>query len=312
MTASPETELIVKNVFGSYPNIVLFVDLDDTLTDTAGSHESAALGLEDSLRHDFRPTKARHIVQRFSEVFDELLQIHQAHAEDEDHDSKPTDDNDLPLRVDECQKDIRIRWGGIKKFSREVLLFLAAQDVGVHLTPSQVDSYTDLYWRNLDLSLNFIDGAVELTQEVGRIGVPLYIMTSSDARLSLNTNGQFIYRPMRSKQFKQDRLRHLRERGLWYVDAVLGDPIDKPDPRFFEQLRQLAAHQAASADLHQIVLIGDSYSSDLETPLEMWKEAQAVLFKSGQRTSRREADRIISIGEMSSLRDALTVLERNL
>jgi len=46
---------------------------------------------------------------------------------------------------------------------------------------------------------------------------------------------------------------------------VIGDPIDKPDPRFFDKVFQAVA-QYGSFPMEKILVIGDSERSDLQEP----------------------------------------------
>ena len=70
------------------------------------------------------------------------------------------------------------------------------------------------------------------------------------------------YDPVYSEQYKRKRLKRLP---LQYQALVIGDPIDKPDPRFFDKVFQAVA-TFGSFPMENVLVVGDSEKSDLQEP----------------------------------------------
>jgi len=87
--------------------------------------------------------------------------------------------------------------------------------------------------------------------------------------------------------------------GVLYRGAFVGDPVDKPSKQFFNQayssIERDLAKQRSSFD---IVVLGDSFQSDLRTPIDNGDAALALLYIRDQLDIRVEQDRVVSIGDL--------------
>lgn len=300
---SPQALLAQVGRFSSRQ--VWLIDVDDTITNTAAMHKRAAMSTADVVGLSVGSHQGKMVARRFDEVFQVMLASHQALPGSQ----QPTDEpygtsspGSLLRRIAACQQAILHDWGAIKKFSREVLLKLAAEDCDVDLSPEQILSATDHYWRQVDEHTVFIRDTLQLLRTLEGRNCPVYLMTGSDGRLIPRTDGQFTYDPQFSKSDKLGRMMGLRQKGVHFQDVFIGDPVDKPEPQFFkiliEGIQGDLGRRLRSADL---VVLGDSYRSDLETPLAQGLADVGVLYVQGQSAPRLESSRVISVGDLSSL-----------
>ncbi len=286
---------------------VWLADVDDTLTDTAQMHRAASRSLVGVVRKITGETMALQIVERFEQIFDVLLASHQAAGVRAQSDDRTAADVELLwFRVNDCQQEIKQRWGATKKFSREVLLKLAAEDFGIILDADQLSLCADRYWEHVDANAIFLDGAIPMTDEIARIGNSLFLFTSSDARLLLKGNGQFQYDPTASLDFKRQRMEKLRQRGLNYREVFIGDPFDKPTPVFFAAIHDGVERSTSRRfDANHAVVLGDSFSSDLAVPISDWRVRLGILYRRGQGSVRIMQERLVSLGQWEIVRESL-------
>lgn len=299
---------LLSSVVTTYPHTVWLADVDDTLIDTAGMHNAASSSIVGVLGQFVGEKKAEQVVRRFAEIFQILVTSHQSSERHEATRIEETrkSDCELEARIDECQQEIRQRWGTTKKFSREMLLKLAGEDCGAALTPQQIQQCADHYWQHLESHVICFDDAIRLTEDLARAGSPLFLFTSSDGRLIPKENGHFDYDPESSHRFKEARVEKLRAKGLRYQSVFIGDPIDKPTPEFYKMVyssveRNLHRH----LDPRNVIVLGDSYRSDLEIPVSDWKVALGILYRPGQEDVIAEQERIVSVGNWKIISELL-------
>ncbi len=151
---------------------------------------------------------------------------------------------------------------GIKPWSREAWIIIAAEQLQMTLTPQQVEAGRDAYWNALSDNATLYADAHEFLESVQESGVPLVLMTSSDSICRVTEGHLVKYDPMYSEGYKRKRLKRLL---LGYQALVIGDPIDKPDPRFFDKVFQTVA-KFGNFQMEKILVIGDSDRSDLHEP----------------------------------------------
>lgn len=294
-----------------YPDTVWLSDLDDTLIDTARMHDKAVLSVITRLKSFIHETEAVRIGKRFNDLFQLLIKAHQSNGPDAaaSHSQSMMEAEDLTARIENDQQDIIERWGAPKRFSREALLKVAGDDYGVRFTAAQIQYTIDGYWEDLKYHPIYFSGAVTLTKRVMEAGYPLFIMTSSDGRLTLSDTGQFEYDPDLSRTFKADRVESLREQGLAYRDVIIGDPVDKPTPDFFEILyRRVEQGLSGRFNPRHCVVLGDSYRSDLKIPMSQWDAGLGILYRPGQAEAATEQQRVVSVGSWDSVGSVLTSL----
>jgi FMN phosphatase YigB (HAD superfamily) len=151
---------------------------------------------------------------------------------------------------------------GLKPWSRESWMILVAKKLQIVLTPEQVEAGRDLYWNTVGENIALYNDAQAFLEALQQVGIPLILMTSSDSICRVAGNYAVLYDPTYSEQYKRGRLKRLP---LSYQELVIGDPIDKPDPRFFDKVFQKVA-QYGDFPMGKILVIGDSERSDLQEP----------------------------------------------
>ena len=151
---------------------------------------------------------------------------------------------------------------GIKPWSRETWIIIVAQQLQMTLTPQQVEEGRDAYWHALSNSAMLYADTHEFLESIQETGVPLVLMTSSDSICRYSADHTVKYDPVYSERYKRKRLKRLP---LQYQALVIGDPIDKPDPRFFDKVFQVVA-TFGNFPMENILVVGDSEKSDLQEP----------------------------------------------
>jgi len=284
-------------------NTAWIFDVDDTITDTRAMHHEAVEPVAQALSQYLPAELARATANRFGDIFDHLLARHQ---QQRGVTSGSESASQLEERARSHQQEILKVWGTARLFSREVLLQIALEDCGGNLNPRQLRSCTDAYWDFLSSNPILFPDAVQLIQELAHRNISVYLMTSSDAHYNAQTNGQFTYSPEDSRSKKNRRLKKLREHGIQYVRAFVGDPVDKPTEEFFQLV-----FAGVSDDLRQdlddspIVVVGDSYKSDIETPLRLLNTAAGIWYRKGQNKAEAERERVFSVGSFTDCIDSL-------
>ncbi|MFJ9055573.1 hypothetical protein [Streptomyces sp. NPDC102409] len=280
--------------------VVWLLDVDDTLTDTKVMHHRAAEALTNSMAAHMAEPLAVAVSDRFRQVFDELLLVHQQCS---------TSDNgklpalaELESRVREYQSKIFEKWHFTRLFSREILLRIAIEDCGASLSPDDLHRCANQYWDHMRENPLVFPDAIRLSQRLASQEIPTYLMTSSDARYRERTIGEFTYDPRESRADKRHRMLNLKDHGIRYSKAFIGDPIDKPSEEFYNLV-----FTWISEDLQQpldslfIVVAGDSYHSDIQPPVELLQSSIGILCRRGQSTIKAEADRVLSISDFDML-----------
>lgn len=255
--------------------LIWLVDLDDTLVMTAQFDGVAARSAQEVFAQFLGDDLAAKLTESYLSKFRMLYRYHRfAHprrhiqtlARDPDDDALRA----LLDRVSNLQQSSPQTPGWRpRNFSREVLFQASAEDVAVTLPQGVLRVAADAYWGTVARQVPFAPGALEFGESVQSRGEKLYILTSSDGRMTQCSNGRLAYDVDLSVHTKEARLDALRGRGLAFERGFIGDPIDKPDPEFFRTaLREIARSLGRGPDPSVTVMVGDSFKSDLATPLE--------------------------------------------
>jgi FMN phosphatase YigB (HAD superfamily) len=286
---------------------VWLVDVDDTLTDTIAMHHAASAKVQETLIElGLKPEEAHNVAARFDEIFRFLVGFHQAANEGDASDSDKRNYEELTSRSLGYQQNIESRWGLTKKFSREVLLKIAAEDRSILLESNELDKAVDAYWFHMANNPIFFEDALPFVAYLSTNGRLIYLITSSDARFQLGSNGQFQYNPNFSYSDKLQRLEKLRTHGLIYRSAFVGDPLDKPDPAYFKAaLRAISNDIATTIDGSNVTVVGDSYKSDIETPVKENFTRLAAHVRRTEEGACAISGRILTVGNLDSLTQAL-------
>ncbi len=262
----------------SLKHSVWFFDVDDTLITTDKTLEPASVHVKEVLQPIFGDI-AGEIQQRFSEYFNLLRKGYRAVTVDDWKrvPGRKVAFDILYSRIKSALSAVFKNCGFIKPWSREVLLFLAAQDMKVAINPSLLDAAVSAYWQGVSENIEIIPGALFLFQKLHSLNVPIFLLTSSDGRLQVSKKS-FSYNPDYSSNLKRKRLDILKQKGLSYAEAIIGDPDDKPEVKFFERaIRCVSSYLEKQTNPSAAVMVGDSYKLDIATPREILKFGLTVL-----------------------------------
>lgn len=282
---------------------VWFFDLDDTLISTLQAHEEGVKAIGRFFRTHLSSENAEGIEEGVRVIYERLFRAHVAKTEEDwaqiagGHKA-----NDALIdRIRSCQPDMIRSSGQFKKWSREVFVKMAADDLGVSVTPEQVAESVDAYWNTLSDSAIVFDDAKRLLEALRERGRKIYVVTASDARLHMQQNGTFIYDPAHSAAFKQTRIERMVPKGLLYDGTSIGDPEDKPSKEFFEKAVALAKKTTGEAILpEQCVMVGDAYAGDLQTPREKMNFGLVILIDRHSKP-KTHAENYMETNDLSSL-----------
>lgn len=270
----------------NWKDSVWFFDIDDTLTDTSDISHRAANGIEKVFTSRFDASVGSAIKNKVNDYYN--LMLAGVRIKDEKGwvtipGGKVAFQNLLHL-VEGFQQNIIKQFGVAKKWSREVFVKLAADELAIKVTPELVHEAVDAYWTELSQITKSFDDAVALIKTIKEHHRPIYLLTSSDGRLQLQDDNQFLYNPVYSEALKRERIELLRNKGIEFNLLSIGDPEDKPHRDFFEKgIARAAEDLGQSINLKNAVMIGDSFVSDLQTPKEQLGFGMVVLIdRSGE------------------------------
>jgi FMN phosphatase YigB (HAD superfamily) len=228
-------------------------------------------------------------------VFNTMLEIHRGNEATDEYTS-------LVQEIEDYQKDLPPEYGKPKKWSREIFILIAAKRVGLSVSRELIIEATDAYWMNLTQKASIIPGVLELIAEIKRHNRPFYLVTGSDARLKQQENGKFAYDPKYSEDFKRERVALLRQRGINFNLVSIGDPEDKPHREFFDKAIDIAEEDLGEKiDLSNAIIIGDSFSADLQTPKEQLDFGWVVLFQDGKENTDIIDEHQITTGNLATI-----------
>lgn len=287
----------------NWQDSIWFFDIDDTLIDTAGDSRSATQGVEDVFTLHCGTDKAKRVANEVNAIFELLLAGYRV----KNNDWSPvlggkTAFDQLLSQIETAQADVIEKFGKAKLWSREVFIKLACDRVGVPVTPEIIHEAADGFWIKLTQVVHVLPGVVDLFQTIVKHSRPIYLVTSSDARLQMDEAGQFHYDPKYSEGLKRQRIELLREKGIVFNALSIGDPQDKPDVGFFQKGVETAqAEYGKSFDLKNAIMIGDSFAGDLQTPKEKMGFGLVVLFQKDRSTTVQEDEREIVTGDLSEV-----------
>jgi FMN phosphatase YigB (HAD superfamily) len=230
---------------------VVVSDIDYTLVDFGKGHQAAIEALASLF--------GRHLADEVSRIFHLVLEGLRR-AEDMDWEERRAF-QDVIYQIKQIQAPLLAKYG-VKPWSREAWIIIAARHLQLLLTPRQVEEGRDAYWHALSDNVTLYDDIYEFLENIQEVGIPLVLMTSSDSICRVTEDHTVMYDPRYSEQYKRDRLKQLP---LRYQELVIGDPIDKPDPRFFDKVFQTVA-KFGNFPMGKILVIGDSERSDLQEP----------------------------------------------
>jgi len=261
---------------------IWFFDIDDTLIDTAGVSLQASEAIKEVLEKEVGLKTAIEIKKQFNNIFNLMLAGYRA-ISTADWQKVPGGRrafDRLFSKIEALQKPIKKRYGKIKKWSREVFIKIAADRIGIDISPELIEKAASAYWLSLTEKTELFPYVLKLFEKIKEHKRPIYLLTSSDARLKMDENGQFQYFPSYSKKLKKKRILLLKKKGIYFDEVFIGDPEDKPSWEFFQKAIKMAERDLGKGfDFSQAIMVGDSFTGDLQIPKEKLKFGLVVLFK---------------------------------
>lgn len=255
-----------------WENSIWFFDIDDTLIDTAGTSLIASEGIRDVFVKYYNIEIAQRVQNDFNELFSILMQGHSVKNEEDWKKIGCSKEEYFKNLEDIASRQISVKedFGTIKKWSREVFIKIISDRIGIKVSPQIVKEAGNAFWDELTKCVPLFPNALTLIKKIKETKRPLFLLTGSDGRLEMCEDGQFVYSPEHSEMFKRERIETLRSKGLDFDNLSIGDPEDKPHFDFFEKgLKAAESFLEQKIDARHCIMVGDSFSADLETPLKM-------------------------------------------
>lgn len=263
----------------SKKDYIFLFDVNHTLINTASYHTLALPLIEEFLSKFIDKDAAVYITKRFNELF--LLMVagflYSTKTEWGSVKGGKKSYQDLITLISKHQVMVQKEWGFIKKWSREVLLKIAADEIRVHLSTDLITNTATLYWDTITVLSKPFDDACDLFKFLHQKGYPIYLLTSSDGRLQIK-DGHFTYDASFSGNYKQTRIQTLNSKGLFSKGIIVGDPEDKPSLTFFRRaVKTIETDLAKEIQSDSLVIVGNSYADDLAIPITALHFGKAIL-----------------------------------
>lgn len=279
----------------AWQNSIWFSDVDDTIMTTAKSTIPASEGIRDVITARFGERIGKATQEEFLHIFKTMLHAHRGNEASEEYES-------LVQEIEHYQRNLPSEYGLPKKWSREIFVAIAARRLGLTFSSELISEAVDSYWMQLTQKASIISGVLELITKVKKQKRPFYLVTGSDVRLKQKEDGQFLYNPVYSENFKRERVAILRERGISFNLVSIGDPEDKPHKDFFEKAVRMAEEDMGKKiDLSNAIIIGDSFAADLQTPKEQMGFGLAVLYQDGKKEAEVIDEHQIITGNLEEI-----------
>lgn len=238
--------------------IVFFLDIDDCLIQTSRLTQDHLRAIKNQLS-SLGVSKVLEITKEFSVSFRRLYDRHQGRLLNKESIHQL---NKYLIKLHELEKPVFEKYNEVKRWSREVCLFIAGEKNGVKLSNKILVDTAHTLWEEITKNAIFYPDAKIFLDKLLTQHIPFYLITSSDSRLILkDESGFFSYDPMYSKKLKQKRLAILTDMGIPLENIFIGDPFDKPKTWVFEN-----ALTKAKVDIKEefiSIMVGDSLTNDL-------------------------------------------------
>lgn len=253
---------------------VFFLDIDDCLIHTSALTSKHLFAIASEL-YKFGVKKAREITQEFAASFRRLYDTHQGKPLTIDQKKQLTK---YMKRLAELEKPVVNKFGEIKKWSREVCLFIAGQKYSVNLNNEILVTTSNALWEKITQYAHFYPDAKSYLSKLITRKIPFYLITSSDSRLTKDDRTDlFHYDPVYSRNLKMKRLQKFVDLGVPPEHIFIGDPIDKPKTFVFEEALKFARKEITEP--FESVMVSDSYSNDLIPAEKIGMEKRILLVR---------------------------------
>lgn len=275
-----------------------------TLIDTAGTSVAASDGIRIVFAGHYGLEKAKKVQSNFNNLFALMMAGYRVR---DAADWRQVDGGEDAFKallnyIESCQQQPIGDYGHFKKWSREVFIKRAAELTGLKVSPELVHQAADAYWLTLTEETRVFSDALRLSDLIASHNRPLFLVTSSDARLQMQKDGQFIYNPTYSEALKRQRMELLRQKGLRFNAVSIGDPEDKPHLDFFVKALKVAESDLGSTiDPIQAIMLGDSFGGDLQTPKEQLGFGLVALREKDRTEIQINDTRQVTLGNLDDL-----------
>lgn len=288
---------------------IFLFDVNHTLINTALYHAQALTDVEKHLTKFIKAQSARYITKRFDEIF--LLMVagflFRTESEWEQVPGGKSSYENLVTRISKHQAKVKETWGFIKKWSREVFLKIAADEIEMHLKGNLLFETATIYWDSITNLTEPFEEARDIVNYLTYQGYPVYLLTSSDGRLHFK-NEHFYYDHIQSGNYKKMRMETLREKGLRFKGIIVGDPEDKPLPEYYKRaINEIEKDLGEKINPARFVMTGNSFEDDLETPMLLFKFGTGYLFDKKSKTTETLGKNIYRIHDLRQIKNILGV-----
>jgi len=238
-----------KRIFENKFNLVV-ADLDYTLTNFGQGHQQGVKELARELGKD--------LTIKFNDIF---FLIHQEHVLVTDRNWSRKKEFDQTISQMKSLYYLKSKYG-FRKYSRELFIITAAKMLNKEVVKVEIEKGRDAYWHGVANHSPIYPDAKKFLEKINKNNTSLIIMTGSDSVMKVSQNLSLEYIPELSKRYKAKRVERC---GIKYQSLIIGDPIDKPDERFFD-LVEKEIKKLGSFHKKNILFFGDSYRADLKVP----------------------------------------------
>ena len=232
---------------------LVVADVDYTLVDFEHGHQSGIAALKIRFGEVF--------ARRVNEIFQLILTAHR--IPESQHWDRRADYQRILEQVQHLQGAHAQRYGP-KVWSRETYFAIAAQEQRLPFGKEEIESTRDLYWNAVTEGDVLYSDAREFVAALQAADVPIVFMVGSDSILTVDEHGDLVYDPDFSETYKKRRLHKL---SIPTKAIIIGDPVDKPNPKFFEKVFR-TLQEIGQFGIHNTLVVGDSERNDLEVPRE--------------------------------------------
>ena len=242
-------------------------DVDDVLLNMDAASKRAEESVRDVVRgHVNDDALAASIYDRFKRGYDTLrIDLRRDRGE------PSADYGALIDAVNRWQRGVTEAGHETKRWSRDSLLAIALEAHGVPCTDALITNAMDRYWTVLAQHSLLMEDVVAIVDVLRARGIRFHLATNSDGFLTFDEARQtFVYDPPDAVAKKKRRLGLLQTIGIRDEHITVGDPIGKPDPRFFETVfDEFAAQAGCAIAADQTLVVGDSLSNDVLPPMAL-------------------------------------------
>lgn len=290
---------------------IWFFDVDDTLVNTASPEAmaAAAVGIAKVFKANYGTKIAESVQGEFIRLFNLAVAGYRV-VDPQEWKNIPGGESaieELHRRIDALQPGTIKKYGKAKKWSREIFIKIASQNVGVDTSAEVILEAADAYWMTLAEECKVFPDALRLFREIEGHNRPIFLITGSDARLRLDKKGEFVYEPEVSEALKRERIEILRNKGINFKSVSIGDPIDKPHKEFYlKGVKNAQDELGDSFSFENSIMVGDSYKGDLQVPKDELGFGMVVLYQPGDGETVINDDKQITVPTLS---DITTFLE---